>query len=58
MSGGNDTSREEIEEQLKALGYIDPGAGSSVWQVMLAGFFKFSAKVKKLFGKTEPEDEE
>ncbi len=53
----SDTEKDEVMEQLKALGYIDPGAGSSMWQIILAGFFRMSARIKSLFGgKEEDED--
>ncbi len=54
---------EEITEQLIALGYIDPGAGSSMWQIVLAGFFRMSdglrSGIRKIFGtrKTRGEEE-
>ena len=57
MRMNHNDQREEVEEQLKALGYIDPGAGSSMWQVMLAGFFKFSARIKALFGGKRTEED-
>ncbi|MEK7062569.1 MAG: hypothetical protein AAB946_00885 [Patescibacteria group bacterium] len=47
----NQSSKDETLEQLKALGYIDPGAGSSMWQIVLAGFFAVSSKIKNLFKK-------
>lgn len=47
MSRGED--REDgVMEQLEALGYIDPGAGSSAFQLMLGGFFKASRAVKSV----------
>jgi len=51
-----DSSRDEIVEQLKALGYVDPGAGSSMWQMMLGGFFRFTGGLRKLFGGKDDED--
>ena len=50
--------QQEVMEQLKALGYIDPGAGSSMWQVMLASLLRFSARVRGLFGKNSEQDED
>jgi len=49
-----DSSEEnEVMQQLGAMGYLDPGAGSSTWQIILAGFFGISARIravlKKLF---------
>ena len=38
-------------EQLQALGYIDPGAGSSMTQLFLGGFFKISRAMKSFFRK-------
>lgn len=45
-------------EQLRALGYVDPGAGSSMWQIMLAGFFGVSARIKKFFLRRNSKDQE
>jgi hypothetical protein len=53
-----ETSRGEVEEQLKALGYIDPGAGSSIWQMILARWFRLAAGLRKLLGRPRKEDEE
>ena len=47
----NFDSENETLAQLKALGYIDPGAGSSIWQVILASLLKISSKFKLLFDK-------
>lgn len=46
-----DSSRDEVMEQLKALGYIDSGAGSSIWQGVLAKIFGIKNKVKSFFKK-------
>jgi hypothetical protein len=45
-----DEQRDEVHEQLKALGYIDPGAGSSIWQLVLARWFRLTSGIRKLFG--------
>jgi len=59
MSDGNrNDERGAVEEQLKALGYIDPGAGSSMWQLVLAGFFKMTAGFRKLFGGSRTDEED
>ena len=57
QSENGDEERDEITEQLKALGYIDPGAGSSLWQVVLAGFLKFWGRITSLFGKKRQEED-
>ena len=52
MSNSHDgSSQDEVMQQLKALGYIDPGAGSSMLQIVLGGFFRFSGAVKSFFRK-------
>ena len=49
----------EVIEHLAALGYIDPGAGSSVWQSILARFLNMTSGIRKLFGgQPAREDEE
>ncbi|MDO8516293.1 MAG: hypothetical protein Q7S28_03520 [bacterium] len=53
----NDLNDEGVGEQLEALGYIDPGAGSSVFQLILAKFFKLKLAIGKLFGAKESSDE-
>lgn len=50
-------SRREVMEQLKALGYVDPGAGSSMWQMMLAGFLKTSARIRSVFKKPSSQED-
>ena len=57
-----DNSREdEVMEHLGALGYIDPGAGSSMWQIILARFFRITEAIKsgirKFFGARETKEE-
>ncbi len=54
----NDDSRGEVEEQLKSLGYIDPGAGSSMWQGGLAGFLRTWTRITSVFGAKAPEEED
>lgn len=58
MADTQDESEQEVMEQLKALGYIDPGAGSSMWQVALAGFFGFMARIKSIFKKSSSSEED
>jgi hypothetical protein len=53
-----ESSRDEVVEQLKALGYIDPGAGSSLWQVALARLFAITGGLRKFFGRSRTEEEE
>lgn len=45
MREDNDESG-EVMGQLEALGYVDPGAGSSMWQIILAGYFGVSRRIK------------
>lgn len=56
------SSRDEAMEQLKALGYINPGAGSSMFQIILARFLKISARfrsmLKKLSGASRDNEQE
>jgi len=53
MSNSNEnSSHDEVMEQLKALGYIDPGAGSSIWQAVLARIFGLKNKIKSVFKKS------
>ena len=54
----NNSGQQEVMDQLKALGYIDPGAGSSVWQSVLAGFFSITSRLRRMFGKKDSEDDE
>jgi len=51
MSQPRDDRENEVMEQLQALGYIDPGAGSSMFQLLLGGFFKISRLFKSFFRK-------
>lgn len=56
--GNPSENEEEVMEQLIALGYIDPGAGSSMWQIILAKVFKIKSAMRKLFGRKKIEEEE
>jgi hypothetical protein len=58
MSGAErNDERGAVAEQLKALGYIDPGAGSSLWQLVLARIFRMTAGFRKLFGGAQSDEE-
>ena len=58
----NNEREEGVMEQLEALGYIDPGAGSSAFQLLLASFFRASRIVKsflrKVLGSGRPDNRE
>lgn len=51
MNMKHSNEEDEVMQQLDALGYIDPGAGSSMWQIILAGFFRMSARASSVFKK-------
>lgn len=60
--GNPKENEEEVMEQLVALGYIDPGSGSSLWQMVLAKVFTMGDSIKtglkKVFGIREAKREE
>ncbi len=57
MSGEHD-QESEVMEHLTALGYIDPGAGSSMWQLVLAGLLNIWMRITSIFRKKRDSDDD